>query len=354
MDANPAPTATRLERAERLVEDAAKTGAKLVVLPEIFNTGYTYDESLVGRAETAGGPTTQWLEKTSNRLGVHLAGSFLFREGGDVFNTLLIVAPNGRQWRYDKVFPWGWERSAFRGSRNEYRIAMADTDLGRIGMLVCWDSAHPELWADYAGKIDFMLIASCPIDATDPTYHLADGTSFGFDDVPLVRGMKGSEDELFGKMINEQTAWLGVPAVNTVGCGRIRTPMPRGRLLGLSLVPVMPRLAKALATSGELEMSADATPGCKVIDARGRSVAELVSSDGESFTSAEVTLADQRPKPSTTQPETRLSKAAYVFSDIVLPGLMVPIYERGVERAFGTKPTSKRASLTELLTGVRG
>jgi len=77
MDANPAPTGERLERAERLVIAAAQSGAQLVVLPELFNTGYAYAESNYRRAELPDGPTVTWLREMAARLNVHLAGSLM-------------------------------------------------------------------------------------------------------------------------------------------------------------------------------------------------------------------------------------------------------------------------------------
>jgi predicted amidohydrolase len=105
MDARSAPTPIRFGRAQGLVERAAAGGARLVVLPELFNTGYAYDDSNHARAETADGATLTWMRQTAARLGVHLAGSLLLLDGDEVYNTLFLLAPDGRAWRYDKNYP---------------------------------------------------------------------------------------------------------------------------------------------------------------------------------------------------------------------------------------------------------
>jgi predicted amidohydrolase len=108
MDANPAPTAERLGRAEQLVVAAAASGAQLTVLPELFNTGYSYSAENHDRVEPLDGPTATWMRYTAARLGIHLAGSLMVLEQGDVFNAMLLFAPDGQMWRYDKSYPWGW------------------------------------------------------------------------------------------------------------------------------------------------------------------------------------------------------------------------------------------------------
>ena len=63
MDATPAPLTDRLERAEQLIGGAHKSGAQLVVLPELFNTGYEYSEYNYKLAERENGPTLTWMKK---------------------------------------------------------------------------------------------------------------------------------------------------------------------------------------------------------------------------------------------------------------------------------------------------
>src|SRR5262245_57197833 len=101
MDATPAPREVRLARAADLIAEAASSGAQLAVLPELFNTGYIYDDSNFAAAEPFDGPTAAWMKTQASQHQLHLAGTFLVAENGDIFNTALLFAPDGRQWRYD-------------------------------------------------------------------------------------------------------------------------------------------------------------------------------------------------------------------------------------------------------------
>ena len=175
---------------------------------------------------------------------------------GEVYNALLLFAPDGRMWRYDKTYPWGWERGSFRGSSQQPQVTVAETDLGGIGVLICWDAAHLDLWALYAGRVDLMMICSSPPDVGHAIYHLPDGDEVTFDDMGRsVAALKESVRELFGAMIVQQAVWLGVPAVNTVGCGHIQTAIPNGRQAVLGWAFAAPWLLKHLPQASGLQMS---------------------------------------------------------------------------------------------------
>ncbi|MCP4426860.1 MAG: carbon-nitrogen hydrolase family protein, partial [Chloroflexi bacterium] len=361
MDANPAPTEERIARAQILVEGAAEAGADLVVLPELFNTGYQYAPANHELAEPMNGRTATWLRDTAARLNIHLTGSLMLLDANEVFNALLLFAPDGRFWRYDKNYPWGWERGYFRDAS---RITIAETDLGDFGMLICWDSAHRDLWRQYAGQVDMMLIASCPPDVSNPTYLFPDGERVTVDELgPMMGKLKGDGRRVFGDMINQQTGWLGVPAVNTVGCGQITTDIPAGTATLLSFMPLAPRIAQYLPQAEGMQMQCDMVQGCKIVAADGSVTAELSQDAGETFVIAEVTLADEKPQPQTPQPPAAASPISYLASDYILPLITTPVYRQGLRQTWGRhmapiNATSRRwliyLGITSLITFIIG
>jgi predicted amidohydrolase len=338
MNVTPAATEARLERAGSILEQAAAAGARLAVLPELFNTGYAYEEENYARAERAdlrpapalsSSPTIAWMKATAARLGLHLAGSLLLREGGEIYNALLLVAPDGRTWRYDKRYPWGWERAYFRPGRG---VTVAETDLGRIGLLICWDVAHLDLWQAYAGQVQLMVISSCPPDVSNPTYAFQDGKTFSLEDAgPAMAQMRDAGRDIFGRMFNEQAAWLGVPAAGSVGCGQFRSDLPRSRALTRLYLPVMPWIIRHWRAL-PLTLTCSMTPGCKVVDSNGQVLAERSQAEGEGFALAAVTLPEAPPRPQVPQPPRRAPWIVYFFSDKLLPWLMASLYRRAVRR----------------------
>src|SRR5262245_12870362 len=108
MDANCAPVHERLARAEKIIMEAAQSGAQLIILPELFNLGYGYSDENFSRAEPMDGKTSLWMKETAEHLKIHLAGTLLIYEEGEIYNSLLLYSPSGQQWRYDKNYPWAW------------------------------------------------------------------------------------------------------------------------------------------------------------------------------------------------------------------------------------------------------
>jgi predicted amidohydrolase len=204
--------------------------------------------------------------------------------------------------------------------------------------MICWDVGHADLWRRYAGQVDLMVVSSCPPDVSNPVYHFPGGEHVTLQDMSPVMGqLMASGRRVFGDMLNEQTAWLGVPAVNTVGCGHITTAIPSATATVLGMVPLAPRLVRYLSQASQMRLSCGFIPGCKIVDAMGRVVAQVAQEQGESFVTGEVNLAGERLQPAGRQPGSGLSPLVYLISDVFLPWLTIPVYRRGLRRAWGQR-----------------
>lgn len=314
MEVTPAPTSVRLDRAEKLIVQAAQAGAQLIVLPELFNTGYEYADANYQRAETMDGLSVTWLKNLAARLNVHLAGSMLLIDQLDIYNRLLLAAPDGRLWHYDKNYPCAWERCYFREG---HQTQVAHTDLGDIGLMICWDASHLDLWQQYAGRVDLMLLSSCPPDVTDPTYLFPNG-SIKLSEAGLFSKLKGNGRQLFGPMINQQTAWLGVPLINTVASGQFVSDVPLSQITVAMAAMLAPRLLKHLPYAAQAQITSEMVQGTKLVSADGQTLTELDQSAGETFTLGEIALPDRKTQPASPQPPSLLEPLAYYSSDIAL------------------------------------
>jgi predicted amidohydrolase len=143
-----------LAKAESLVEQAVRSGARLVVLPEVFLWRGARGEER-SQAEAIPGPSTARLADLARRHKLHLlAGSLLEQTDTEkVFNTSLLFDPHGDIiGRYRKTHLFDIDlpghvtmrESDTRAAGNE--VVTVPTELGVIGMTVCYDLRFPELY----------------------------------------------------------------------------------------------------------------------------------------------------------------------------------------------------------------
>ncbi len=331
MAARPTFLSERLARAETLVVRAAHEGAQLIVLPELFNTGYEYSDENYRRAEPLDGPTATWMKQTTARYGAHLAGTFLRLDGQDIYNTLLLVAPDGHAWRYDKNYPWVWERAYFRAGNS---ITVADTSFGKLGMLICWDVAHVDLWARYAGRVDAMVVCSCPPVAHDLTFVMPDGKHLrGEDAGPVMRHVKRTSGGVFSHCLLRQAAYLGVPVVNTTGTGIFSSAVPSPKASLAVYLLMRPDFWKYIPQADAVRVETGYYNETYIADADGQ-VLQRVSPEVEACALAEVALADTPPQPHGKQPPFGISAFAYGF-DAFANGMLASAYRRGIRRIRG-------------------
>ena len=140
-----------LQRAMEHVRNAAKSGAQIVCLPELFQTQYfcqREDPALFDLAEPIPGPLTAKLSALAKELGIVLVASlFEKRAAGIYHNTAVMFDADGElRGIYRKMHipddPLYYEKYYFTPGDLGFRAF--DTKVGRVGTLVCWDQWYPE------------------------------------------------------------------------------------------------------------------------------------------------------------------------------------------------------------------
>jgi N-carbamoylputrescine amidase len=143
--------AENLARAAGKVKEAAKRGARIICLQELFTSQYfcqVEDHKYFQLAEKVPGPTTHALGELSRQLGVVIVASLFERRGPGVYhNTAAIIDADGKYLgKYRKMHipddPLYYEKFYFTPGDLGFRAW--DTAYGRIGVCVCWDQWYPE------------------------------------------------------------------------------------------------------------------------------------------------------------------------------------------------------------------
>lgn len=112
----------------------------LVVLPEMFNTGFSMQSELI--AEPENGPAVQWLQKTAARLDAAVCGSVATQTPQGPVNRLWFFTPDGQSSFYDKkhLFRMGGEHNAYRAG--DKRVVVEWRGL-RFCLQICYDLRFP-------------------------------------------------------------------------------------------------------------------------------------------------------------------------------------------------------------------
>jgi nitrilase len=150
-----------VDKAARLIGDAAANGARLVVFPETFVPLYPSQAWAAGASSFAGwdelwqrlwdesvdvpGPLVDRLAAACREHDVHCAIGVNERERdrpGSLYNTLLVIGPGGLMHRHRKLMPTHHER-LFHGIGAGDDLDVVQTPVGRLGGLICWENRMP-------------------------------------------------------------------------------------------------------------------------------------------------------------------------------------------------------------------
>lgn len=152
-----------LAAAERLVREAAARGARIILIPELFEDVYFCKDvdarHLLRARPVAGHPTVARFSALAAELGVVLPLSIFERAGNTLFNTVVMVDADGTSlgtYRKSHIPDGIGYSEKFYFSPGDTGFRVWDTAHGRVGLGICWDQWFPE-----AARAMALLGAEC-------------------------------------------------------------------------------------------------------------------------------------------------------------------------------------------------
>ena len=202
--------AANLGRTTEAIRDAAKRGAQIVCLEELFRSQYFCREENADRfdlAEPIPGSTTEAMSKLARELGIVIVASIFERRAAGLYhNTAAVLDADGALLGlYRKMHipddPLYYEKFYF--TPGDLGFPNFDTRYGRIGVLVCWDQWYPE-----GARLSSLRGANILFYPTAIGWHPSEKTQFGGAQLDAWRTIQRSHAIANG---------IFVAAVNRVG-----------------------------------------------------------------------------------------------------------------------------------------
>ena len=181
-----AALAQNLQQAAALLEQAARAGAELAVLPEYFCAMGHRDTDKLALCEPYGeGPIQRFLAQSAQELGLWIVGGTLplaCASPGHVRNSTLVFDPQGQcVARYDKIHLFGLDRGAeqFHEARTiapgctpvQFVLPSRAGRRWRIGLSICYDLRFPELFRAHADAGCELLLVPSAFTHTTGSAH---------------------------------------------------------------------------------------------------------------------------------------------------------------------------------------
>jgi len=164
--------AANLRKSEAMIREAAGQGARLLVLPELCNSGYMFKsraEAFELSEPVPGGETCDLWRRLAHELGLTIVAGICERDGGALYNSAAVIGPEGHIGTFRKVHLWNEEALFFEPGNLGFPVF--NTPVGRIGAFICYDCWFPESHRSCAlAGADILCVPTnwVPIPGQDP------------------------------------------------------------------------------------------------------------------------------------------------------------------------------------------
>lgn len=137
--------------------------ADLIILPEMFASGFTMSPAAV--AEAPDGDTVQWMQRTAKEKGCAITGSLAIKEDGNYYNRLFFVFPDGSMQTYNKrhLFSYADEHKHYTKGTEKLILEYKGW---KICPLVCYDLRFPVFARNTEGYDLLLYVANWPTART--------------------------------------------------------------------------------------------------------------------------------------------------------------------------------------------
>jgi predicted amidohydrolase len=154
-----------LDTVLRLLEEAPP--ADLLLMPELWPSGFFSFDSYRADSEEIDGPLISALRhKVAEKATCTMIGSFLEREGDAIYNTALLLGPDGRILaKYRKIHLFGFQSREKELLSPGAGVVVAELPWGRVGISTCYDLRFPELYRLMVdlGATVFLVASAWPL-----------------------------------------------------------------------------------------------------------------------------------------------------------------------------------------------
>jgi len=137
-----------------------KEKTDLIVLPEMFNTGFSMNA--VSLSEEMGGKTMTWMQQIADKYECVVTGSLIIKENDNYYNRLIWMSPDGNYSHYDKrhLFGLGAEDKTYAPGQDKVIVELKGW---KIRLAICYDLRFPVWLRNVNEEYDILLlIASWP------------------------------------------------------------------------------------------------------------------------------------------------------------------------------------------------
>ncbi len=166
------------KRASEMVREAARNGAAMIALPEMFHTPYSR-KSILANKEKADGKTVSMLSELARECGIYLIGGSIAEEEGEgIYNTCFVFHPSGELiGKHRKAHLFDVDvKGGIRFMESEIfmpgeQVTVVETEFCDVGIAICYDVRFPELFRNMALKGAKLMVLPASFNMTTGPAH---------------------------------------------------------------------------------------------------------------------------------------------------------------------------------------